>query len=265
MSEKVQVWRDNTTGVFEDYWREYQQGGRYFCYTGESLGSVHFGSLVSGYTFDSVGNCSQQFPYVGKGTHRSEYVYTPIKKISGNELREGLVIKSYWEEECFEEWLPNGGCTIKSKELEEYSAKNLLQHIDDEVRVAHGLIGSDSIDKVYKTENFALRYHPELGNMMGVRLRRETRTIKSDGSFYKYLSGSNWIWFTWDNATRGNSYKFYISAIAESQSADSELVYVPSMYGGKYGIMYVHTAEDEMGDQSDWRLLNISTMPRDDM
>lgn len=37
------------------------------------------------------------------------------------------------------------------------------------------------------------------------------------------------------------------------------------MYGGKYGIMYVHTAEDEMGDQSDWRLLNISTMPRDDM
>lgn len=73
-------------------------------------------------------------------------------------------------------------------------------------------------------------------------------------------------WSKWDLGKRGNSYKSHVSAIAESDSADGDLIFVPPLYSGsEYGIMYVHTGENLMTAGYDWKELNISTMPRDDM
>ncbi|MED3647122.1 hypothetical protein P4475_09985 [Halalkalibacterium halodurans] len=269
MSEKVQVWRDSSQNVYESYRREAGYASRYYCINEGFPGlQVHFGGLVSGYTFETTGTCHQQYPYEGRGDHEGSYEYTPIKTFLNGDFVNGLLVKEFWGRDCFENWDNpyEPDCTERTESLQQYSAKDLLQHIDDEVRTANGLSGSDPINEVYSTENFVLRYHPDFGNISGVRIRKDTEALQANGTPFKIIGANQWIWFSWDNGNRGNSYKSHVSAIADSDSANGELNFVPPLYGGSnYGVMYVHTGEDQPQEQFDWKELHISTMPKDDM
>lgn len=271
MSEKVQVWRDVTMELGKYSQRKDQQAPVTYCDWSKDA-EVRFGHLLSGYDYNSFKlDCEAIEHLAGKDLLYQHFI-VEIKGFFGSgtfetkKLRAGQrEIVCYFGdyEQCHRD---NPVSNFKPNVIEKYSAKDLLQHIDDEVRVANGLKGSDPIDRVYNTENFALRRHADLGNLLGVRLRKNAEALKANGTPYKLLQANHWIWFTWDLGKRGNSYKSHVSAIAESDSADGDLIFVPPLYSGsEYGIMYVHTGENLMTAGYDWKELNISTMPRDDM
>lgn len=269
MSEKVQIWRDEIKSLGEHRKKNTETGG--ICAWIDSGQKIHFGQLLNGYNYESpIKDCEIIKPSPGKDFVTQSFVIDIQGFFNENNFTDksiqagtrGYVCYFGDHIQCRRDFPES---EYRSHELEMFSAKNLVQHIDDEVRIAHDLLGSDPITQVYSTENFALRNHSELGNLMGLRLRKETQSLKADGTIYKNLNENSWIWFTWDYATRGNSFKSHISTIAESVEVDSELIFVPPLYGGKYGIMYVYTGEDIPQEEFDWRELNISTMPRDDI
>lgn len=277
MSEKVQVWRDESIeNIYEPFDADPTGGfngpdgpmGNPNCPNNKIEGNLFFGNLLSNFDYNEIHmECSYGGGIEG-WWQRNRLYRNRVKSFFNNGVFiEGSINSKTELQDC--QYGRYGriecGTPKVTRHLEQYSAKDLVQHIDDEVRVAHDLKGSDIIDGIYQTENFAIRKHETLGNLTGVRIRKDTPVLNANGEFYKFLHENEWIWFTWGLATRGNSFKSHISTIATSENVDSELVFAPPLQGGTYGIMYVYTGEDLTQESFDWRSLNISTMPRDDM